>query len=271
MSGQTATVRIGSSLRFLLPVRHRHGVAAVPVDGTSSLGHVIETLGVPRTEVGVVLVDVSAPERPQHIAHPRFVLDVHLGALARRMRLLGIDVAYSNDATDDDLVAQADRQQRVLLTQDRGLLRRRALVAGGYCRVIVPTSSSPMHWTGSRRRFARGRAAPRATGFWNGSRSGGSSTACSTALAARTFGSPGANPAGGSTGVERTPSISMRSSPQRPAAWTRRAVASAAGEAGRWVVGPVHEATKPAAAVAFGASVPFQLMLRTVTLAPVWV
>jgi uncharacterized protein with PIN domain len=104
---------------------------------------------VPRTEVGVVLkngepahrstrlcdgdvVDVSARPRPQHIPQPRFVLDVHLGALARRMRLLGIDVAYRNDATDDDLVVQAGREQRVLLTQDRGLLRRRALVAGGY-------------------------------------------------------------------------------------------------------------------------------------------
>ena len=45
---------------------------------------------------------------------------------------LGIDVAYRNDAADDELIAQAAVEQRVLLTQDRGLLRRRALVAGGY-------------------------------------------------------------------------------------------------------------------------------------------
>jgi uncharacterized protein len=149
MSGQTATVRVATSLRFMLPVRHRSGVAVVPVDGTSSLCHVVEALGVPRTEIGDLLVngrpadpharlrdgdvvDVPVRQRPQRITHPRFVLDVHLGALARRMRLLGIDVAYRNDATDDDLVAQAANEQRVLLTQDRGLLRRRALVAGGY-------------------------------------------------------------------------------------------------------------------------------------------
>jgi uncharacterized protein with PIN domain len=149
MSGRTATVRVATSLRFLLPVRHRSGVAVVPVDGTSSLCHVVEALGVPRTEIGDLLVngrpadpharlcdgdvvDVPVRPRPQRITHPRFVLDVHLGALARRMRLLGIDVAYRNDATDDDLVAQAADEQRVLLTQDRGLLRRRALVAGGY-------------------------------------------------------------------------------------------------------------------------------------------
>jgi uncharacterized protein with PIN domain len=104
---------------------------------------------VPRTEFGDLLlngepakphsrlhdgdvVDVPVRPRPQRIPQPRFVLDVHLGALARRMRLLGIDVAYRNDASDDELVAQTAAEQRVLLTQDRGLLRRRALVAGGY-------------------------------------------------------------------------------------------------------------------------------------------
>jgi uncharacterized protein with PIN domain len=149
-SGQgTATVRIAPSLRFMLPSHLRHGVAVVTVDGTSSLTHVVEALGVPRTEVGPLRVnggfvdastrlrdgdvlDVSVRPRPEPIDEPRFVLDVHLGVLARRMRLLGIDVAYRNDATDDELVAQAADEQRVLLTQDRGLLRRRALVHGGY-------------------------------------------------------------------------------------------------------------------------------------------
>lgn len=155
MSAEVATVRVVASLRFLLSVRHRHGVAVVPVDGTSSLGHVVESLGVPRTEIGVLqvngrpahpyarlrdgdVVDVPARPRPERIADPRFVLDVHLGALARRMRLLGIDVAYRNDASDDELVAQAAAEQRVLLTQDRGLLRRRALVAGAYVRGSHP-------------------------------------------------------------------------------------------------------------------------------------
>jgi uncharacterized protein len=149
MKGGTVTVRVAPRLRFLLPVRHRHGVAVVPVDGTSSLVHIVETLGVPRTEVGELrvngqpaqlwtrlhdfdLVEVAVRPRPEHIDNPTFVLDVHLGALARRMRLLGIDVAYRNDASDDELVAQAADEQRVLLTQDRGLLRRRAVVLGAY-------------------------------------------------------------------------------------------------------------------------------------------
>jgi len=149
MEGGTVTVRVAPPLRFLLPVRHRQGVAVVSVDGTSSVVHAVEALGVPRTEVGELrvngqpaqlwtrlhdgdLVDVPVRPRPEHIDNPTFVLDVHLGALARRMRLLGIDVAYRNDASDDELVAQAADEQRVLLTQDRGLLRRRAVVLGAY-------------------------------------------------------------------------------------------------------------------------------------------
>jgi uncharacterized protein with PIN domain len=149
MTRGTALVRVAAPLRFLLSPRDRHGEVVVGVDGSSTLGHVIESLGVPRTEVGRVhvdgepvalsvrardgdTVDVAAVSRPQRIDDARFLLDVHLGTLARRLRLLGIDAAYRNDAADPELVAQAHTEARILLTQDRGLLRRRALTAGAY-------------------------------------------------------------------------------------------------------------------------------------------
>jgi uncharacterized protein len=150
-----ATVRVAESLRFLLHARHRHGPVLVPVDGTSSLGHVVESLGVPRTEVGELIVngrpaqpetrlrdgdvvEVTERRRPEPVPHHRFVLDVHLGTLARRLRLLGVDTAYRNDADDDELVVQANAEDRILLTQDRGLLRRRALALGGFVRGSRP-------------------------------------------------------------------------------------------------------------------------------------
>jgi uncharacterized protein with PIN domain/sulfur carrier protein ThiS len=151
VSGESVTVRVAAPLRFLLPVRHRDGDAVVPVDPDATVGHLVESLGVPHTEFGALLVNgrpvppsarlspgdvVEVPEapRPQPVAYQRFLLDVHLGALARRMRLLGLDTAYRNDADDDELAAQAVAEGRVLLTRDRGLLRRRAVVAGGYVR-----------------------------------------------------------------------------------------------------------------------------------------
>jgi uncharacterized protein with PIN domain len=146
---RTAMVRVAPPLRFLLPVRHRHGEVTVEVDGATSLTHLIEALGVPRTEVGSVVVngrpatlqdrprpgdviDVPPVVRPQALPAARFVLDVHLGTLARWMRLLGIDTAYRNDASDPELVEQGNAEGRVVLTKDRGLLRRRELDAGAY-------------------------------------------------------------------------------------------------------------------------------------------
>jgi uncharacterized protein with PIN domain len=146
-----ATLRIDEPLRFFLAPRDRHGVVTVAADGTSTIVHVVESIGVPRTEWGELLVNgqpaaadvrpadadvIDVPERPrpQQLAQERFVLDVHLGSLARRMRVLGLDVAYQTHADDDELVEQAIRHGRVLLTKDRGILRRRALPEGAYVR-----------------------------------------------------------------------------------------------------------------------------------------
>src|SRR5690606_7771193 len=84
------------------------------------------------------VVEVAAVRRPQPLPEPRFLLDVHLGTLARRLRLLGLDTAYHNDMDDPALVEQANAERRVLLTQDRGLLRRRALWMGAYVRGSRP-------------------------------------------------------------------------------------------------------------------------------------
>jgi uncharacterized protein with PIN domain len=150
-----AEVSVAVELGMFLRPSRRGGPVLVALDGTSSLGHVVESLGVPLTEVGRLLVNgqpvppgyrpgpadrvrVEAVRRPQPLAAARFLLDVHLGALARRLRLVGLDTRYSNDADDVTLVEQANRARRVLLTQDRGLLRRRQLWLGAYVRGARP-------------------------------------------------------------------------------------------------------------------------------------
>ena len=150
-------LEFGPELRLFLPPRDRSAQAScggsvrVLADGTSTIGHVVEAAGVPLPEVGSLLVNgspvqpshqpgpgdrikVGAISRPQSLPAPRFLLDVHLGALARRMRLVGLDTSYSNDRDDDTLIELASSGRRVLLTKDRGLLRRRRLWLGAYVR-----------------------------------------------------------------------------------------------------------------------------------------
>lgn len=156
MTGQEAELRFAGELRMFLAPRHRGGGRVlVACDGTSTLGHFVESAGVPLTEAGRLTVDgepavpghrlaagqvaeVAAIQRPQPVPAARFVLDVHLGTLARRLRLTGIDTAYANDRDDDELIRQANAEQRVLLTKDRGLLLRRKLWLGAYVRGADP-------------------------------------------------------------------------------------------------------------------------------------
>jgi uncharacterized protein with PIN domain len=145
-------VRVDPSLAFLLPPGDRAArERRLRFDPDATVGHVVRAAGVPPTEAGRLtldgtptclaartapgaVLDVSPVVRPQAVPDGGFLLDVGLGSLARRLRLLGLDAAYDAGADDAALVEQATAEDRVLLTQDRGLLMRRALRAGALVR-----------------------------------------------------------------------------------------------------------------------------------------
>lgn len=152
VNGPEIQIDFAPELHVFVAAKRRQGRSAVVTDGASTLGHVVESLGVPLTEAGRLLADgrevpvshlpvagetveVRPVDRPQAVpgAPLRFLLDVHLGTLARRLRLLGVDAAYeSEDIGDPALAALSAREQRVMLSRDRGLLHRRELWAGAY-------------------------------------------------------------------------------------------------------------------------------------------
>ncbi|MFF0746480.1 Mut7-C RNAse domain-containing protein [Streptomyces sp. NPDC004111] len=152
MNGPEIQISFAPELHLFIAPDRRAGRTDAVTDGASTLGHVVESLGVPLTEAGQLYVDghpattahvpaegerieVRAVARPQSVpgAPLRFLLDVHLGTLARRLRLLGVDAAYfSEDIGDPALATHSARERRVLLSRDRGLLRRRELWAGAY-------------------------------------------------------------------------------------------------------------------------------------------
>lgn len=131
-----------------------------------SAKHLIESLGVPHTEVGLVLLDgepvgldrrplgdgerlavfphfrtleLSAPDDAAgEAAPPRFVADAHLGRLARYLRFAGLDTLYRNDWPDAELVAAARDEDRIVLTRDRDLLMHREVRRGCYLHAVEP-------------------------------------------------------------------------------------------------------------------------------------
>ena len=128
----------------------------------ANVKHAIEALGVPHTEVELVLVNGESvgferalregdrvsvyPQfeafdvrsllrvRGAPLRDTRFIADAHLGRLARYLRFLGYDTLYRNAWSDRELVAIAVAQQRILLTRDRAALMHRALTHGCYLR-----------------------------------------------------------------------------------------------------------------------------------------
>jgi len=126
----------------------------------ASVKDMIESLGVPHPEVEMILANGESVGFDYRVRdgdriavypvfesfdiydqlrvrrHPlrvlRFVADGHLGTLARYLRLCGFDVLYRKDYEDEELAAISAGAERILLTRDRNLLKRR-IVTHGYC------------------------------------------------------------------------------------------------------------------------------------------
>jgi len=124
----------------------------------------IESLGVPHTEVDLILVngksvnfkyilndaddisvypvfesfDITEVQhlRPKPLRKPKFVADVHLGRLTRYLRMMGLDVLYKNDFNDDKIVEISLNKKRAILTRDRGVLKRNEVTHGYWVRNI---------------------------------------------------------------------------------------------------------------------------------------
>ncbi len=161
-----ALFRFYAELNDFLPSEKRMTAFLCAFDGKQSVKHLIESLGVPHTEVDLVLVNGQSVEfsyipedgdsvsvypvfeafdiaplsrvRPRPLRVTRFVADAHLGRLAAYLRMLGFDALYRKDFKDDELAALSSRERRILLTRDRDLLKRRTVTHGHYVHEISP-------------------------------------------------------------------------------------------------------------------------------------
>ncbi len=161
-----AEFRFYQELNDFLPQRRRRRSFTVEFAENTAVKDVIEAIGAPHPEIDLILINglsaafdhrlrggerVSvypafqrlniAPLcrlRPEPSGKPRFILDAHLGRLARYLRLAGFDTLYRNDYDDNAIAMIANREGRVVLTRDLGLLKRRAVTRGHWLRAIKP-------------------------------------------------------------------------------------------------------------------------------------
>ena len=164
----TSDIRFFAELNDFLPADRKDKLFRCPFKGNPSVKHLIESLGVPHTEVGLIRVNnkpvgftyllqpgdqitvypafqelegpLGTTQSDLSQTDPCFLLDNHLGKLATYLRMLGFDVLYHNDYQDDDLVAVLNQDRRILLTRDRRLLMRKAVVFGYCVRNLDPES-----------------------------------------------------------------------------------------------------------------------------------
>ena len=152
------SIRFYEELNDFLPCDLRKKEYSIKNNDARSVKDLIESQGVPHTEVDLILVNsksvgfgynlkegdrisvypcfetlditqVSRLGRPP-LRSPHFIADVNLGKLSRNLRLLGLDCYYQNDINDWQVSEISYQEKRIVLTRDRGLLKRKSITHG---------------------------------------------------------------------------------------------------------------------------------------------
>ena len=159
-------IRFYEELNDFLPPEKRKISFQHHFKQSGSIKDMIEALGVPHTEIDLILVNGKSVDfdypvqdgdhisvypvfesldispvtrlRPIPLRHTRFVLDTHLGRLAAYLRMFGFDTLYQNDYDDPTLADVSATEHRILLTRDRQLLMRKQVTHGYFVRETHP-------------------------------------------------------------------------------------------------------------------------------------
>lgn len=152
------TLQFFGNLQEVLPIQKKGTILTHNFWGTPTVKDTIQSQGVPHSEVDIILVNghsvafdthiqeedhievypVGFPIQQESLIHltaetpaeRRFICDVHLGSLAKFLRMSGFDTQYRNDLDDDEITYLAEKENRIVLTRDRGILMRNRVIHG---------------------------------------------------------------------------------------------------------------------------------------------
>ncbi|MGZ2369628.1 Mut7-C RNAse domain-containing protein [Ancylomarina sp. YFZ004] len=158
------TFRFYAELNDFLPPRRKQIVFVQAFKTPVTVRECIESIGIPLSEVDMILVngtsvdleyklseydyisvypvfetlDVSTITKVRKTAlrTTLFVVDAHLGKLAKYLRMLGFDTYYRSDIGDDEIISIAAKENRIILTRDKPLLRSKEISHGYFVRSI---------------------------------------------------------------------------------------------------------------------------------------
>lgn len=156
----TAFLRVYEELNNFLPLERRKTRFEHHFRDNPSIKDIIESIGIPHTEVDLILingksVDFSArvqdgdfisiypvfesfdikgisKVRPNPLRKTKFIVDTHLGKLARYLRMLGFDTLYKPEYSSGEIIQLALKEHRIILSNSRELLKHKS-ITHGYC------------------------------------------------------------------------------------------------------------------------------------------
>lgn len=147
----TVHFRFYEELNNYLPEELRKVWFDYHTEKNSTMAEVIKSIGVPLEEIDLILVNQQAKKssytlqnndrisvypifetfdltRSGHLhdkplRNPTFICDVHLGKLCKLLRMLGFDTLYSNNYTESKIVSLAKKENRIILSKSRSLVK----------------------------------------------------------------------------------------------------------------------------------------------------
>lgn len=161
-----AFFRFYEELNDFLPTAKKKSFFLYSFNGNPSVKDAIEAIGVPHTEVDLILVNSKSVRfsyqlkdgdivsvypvfetmdisnvthlRKRPLREPKYILDVHLGKLAKLLRMLGFNALYKNNYSDIEIVRTSNAEKRIILTRDLGILKIKDVARGYWIRSQNP-------------------------------------------------------------------------------------------------------------------------------------
>ncbi len=166
MVHKKAFFRFYEELNDFLPREKKKSFFPYSFKGNTSVKNAVESIGVPHTEIDLILVNSKSVEfsyrlkdrdkvsvypvfetldisnvthlRKKSLREPKYTLNGYLGKLASYLCMLGFDARYKDSYNDSEIIRIAKVERRIILTRNPEILRNKDVSRGYWIRSKSP-------------------------------------------------------------------------------------------------------------------------------------